>query len=174
MPNYQQGKIYKLISPYTDKIYIGSTVRQYLSQRLTSHVSHHNSFINGSTNKRVSSSDLLELGDVDIILLESYPCNSKDELEARERYWIDQNRELIVNKKTPHRGCQERNQEYYKNNKTKIKQQVEEWTENNKNSIAIRRNQKFDCECGGIYFYANKHQHLKTEKHQTYLMIQTL
>ena len=34
---YQQGKIYKLISSETDKIYIGSTCKKYLSQRLQDH-----------------------------------------------------------------------------------------------------------------------------------------
>jgi hypothetical protein len=38
-----------------------------------------------------TSYGLFELGkdDVDIVLLENYQCNSKNELRARERYWIE-------------------------------------------------------------------------------------
>ena len=36
MPNYQNGKIYKLVSPHTDEIYIGSTVAR-LCKRFGNH-----------------------------------------------------------------------------------------------------------------------------------------
>ena len=101
MPDYQQGKIYKIISPHTDKIYIGSTTKQYLSQRLAKHKSGFKAWKLGKENK-VNSYDLIELGDVEIILLETYPCNSKDELISRERHWYDLNKELSINKIRPH------------------------------------------------------------------------
>jgi hypothetical protein len=93
-PNrYQQGKIYKIVSPHTDKIYIGSTTKQYLSQRLAKHKSNFNNW-QRDKGEKIYSFELIELGDVEIILLESYPCNSKDELTSRERYWYDLNKEL--------------------------------------------------------------------------------
>jgi predicted GIY-YIG superfamily endonuclease len=36
MPNYQNGKIYKICSSLTDKIYIGSTTN-YLVRRMSDH-----------------------------------------------------------------------------------------------------------------------------------------
>jgi hypothetical protein len=37
MVNYGNGKIYKIESHLGDKIYIGSTTKQYLSQRMDKH-----------------------------------------------------------------------------------------------------------------------------------------
>ena len=34
---YSRGKIYKIVSDCTDKIYIGSTCEKYLSNRLAGH-----------------------------------------------------------------------------------------------------------------------------------------
>jgi hypothetical protein len=41
MTDWRQGKIYKIVSDQTDKVYIGSTVR-LLENRLSSHVSETN------------------------------------------------------------------------------------------------------------------------------------
>ena len=37
MVNYGNGKVYKIESHLGDKIYIGSTTKQYLSQRMDAH-----------------------------------------------------------------------------------------------------------------------------------------
>lgn len=37
MVNYKNGKIYKIVSRYTDMIYIGSTTKKYLSDRMYTH-----------------------------------------------------------------------------------------------------------------------------------------
>ena len=37
MINYKYGKIYKITSEHTNKIYVGSTCKKLLSQRLTFH-----------------------------------------------------------------------------------------------------------------------------------------
>jgi hypothetical protein len=154
MPNYQQGKIYKIISPHTDKIYIGSTTKQYLSQRLSKHKY-------AFKKQNLTSYKILEFGDVEIILLESYPCNSKDELIARERYWMDQSINLI-NKNRPVITEEER--------KNRKKQNVEK----NKEHYDSYRKINHKCECGCMYYYPNKSRHIKSDKHQTYLMIQNL
>jgi hypothetical protein len=165
MPDYQQGKIYKLISPHTDKIYIGSTSEQYLSQRLRNHNKNFKSWQKG-LHSNTTSFRLFELGDVEIILLESYPCNSKDELAARERHWIEQNKNLILNINIPSRKAKER----YQVNKEKIKIRIQ----NNKEHLDSYRKNNFECVCGGNYLYHHKTRHIKSDKHQTYLMIQTL
>ena len=167
MPDYQQGKIYKIISPHTDKIYIGSTCRDFLSQRLAKHKNDFKDWQLGKVNKKVTSYNLIELGDVEIILLEKYPCNSKDELTSRERYWYDLNKELVINKSRPSISCDER------------KQSVKEYRESRKDELIKYskeyRKIKYDCECGSKNIsYEHKASHNKTDKHQTYLMIQTL
>jgi len=191
MPDYQQGKIYKLICPHTDKIYIGSTTKKYLSQRLTGHKTAFNFYQKNGSNGNTRSYELLQLGDVEIILLEAYPCNSKDELIARERHWIDQNNN-IVNKSRPLINEEERKQhkkqyyeikkEYflelqkqkYENNKEHYSEIHKQYRINNQEKIKEQRSIEHICECGVKYTHSNKTRHEKSEKHQTYLMIQTL
>ena len=76
MPNYQNGKIYKLVSNISNDIYIGSTVNK-LSHRLNAHKNKANECVS----KQLFSNDAV----IQIILIESYPCNNKSELKAREQ-----------------------------------------------------------------------------------------
>ena len=100
--DYQKGKIYKIVSSNTPNIYIGSTTKEYLSQRLAQHIIEFR-------RKRLnySSFEILGAGNYDIILLEDYPCNSKNELHSRERYHIEQNISIAVNKCIPTRTDKE-------------------------------------------------------------------
>jgi len=86
LPNYQQGKVYKMVMG--DLIYIGSTCQKYLCQRLAQHTKSYNYwFKNKDTQKKVcymSSYELYKTGKPIITLLENCPCNSKDELLACE------------------------------------------------------------------------------------------
>ena len=147
---YQFGKIYKIISPNTDKIYIGSTTYKYLAQRKAVHSSQYKRWKNDPTFQYCSSYDLYDLGDVDYILIESYNCNTKDELLTRERYWIEHHQSSLVNKNIPTRTYKEikekmnqyykNNEEYreykkqyYKANKDKIKEKMKQYYKSNKN-----------------------------------------
>ncbi len=93
MPDYKNGKIYKIISDCTDKVYIGSTI-QKLSCRMTSHRKR-----NG-----LSSRILIEFGDAKIVLLEAYPCSNRGELTAREQHWINIYKDSCINKYKAHTG----------------------------------------------------------------------
>ncbi len=95
---YRNGKIYKIVSPSTDKIYIGSTTVNYLSKRFSVHKSHMES------GYYVSSQEILKYGDASIVLIERWPCTDKDELRAREQYHIDLNKGICINKNTAQTG----------------------------------------------------------------------
>jgi GIY-YIG catalytic domain len=95
MPDYSQGKIYKIISEKINEIYIGSTTMKYLSKRLATHL-YQVKFPEKYRMENVNK--ILKYGDSKIILLEEFPCNTKDELFAREQYWIDKNKNLCINK----------------------------------------------------------------------------
>ena len=82
MPDYQNGKIYHIIDLVSNECYIGSTTLD-LSQRLAQHVCSYKRWLNGKTNF-VTSYIIIEKGDYDIVLIENYPCNSKEALHARE------------------------------------------------------------------------------------------
>ena len=96
MDNYSNGKIYKICSHMTDKIYIGST-KQSLTERFRGHMTDYRRFIRlgwGGT----SASDILKYEDSYINLIEDYPCDSKQELEIRERQILLQNIGIFVNR----------------------------------------------------------------------------
>jgi len=92
MPNYQNGKIYKITAG--NLTYYGSTT-QPLSKRLTNHISEKNN----NLNKKCSSFPLLDMPDCKIILVEDYPCERREQLLARESYYIESNE--CVNKNRP-------------------------------------------------------------------------
>ena len=106
--NYKNGKIYKIESHLGDKIYIGSTTKQYLSQRFSQHRSDFTRWKSGSKVSHLSAYDVFEeygLENCNIVLIEMCPCNSKDELHAREAHYI----KLMncVNKNIPCRCAKE-------------------------------------------------------------------
>lgn len=122
MVNYGNGKIYK-IEPIVDfeegYIYIGSTTKEYLSQRFDTHRSEYKRFQSGKC-KLVKVYEIFDKYGVEnckIILLENVVnCNSRDELLAREAHYI---RNLdCVNKNIPGRSTYQ----YYEDNKEKYKQ----------------------------------------------------
>ena len=108
MPNYQKGKIYKITSSGGDP-YIGST-EELLCQRLAGHKRRNK----GITRSPLSSYIHTNLSDCKITLIENFPCNSKEELLARERYWFENISNC--NKHYPNRK-QEEYTEMHKNEK---------------------------------------------------------
>jgi hypothetical protein len=131
--NYNNGKVYKIetICEYDEgDIYIGSTTKKYLSQRLTKHRENYNQYKNGGR-KQMTSFDLFDKYGIDncqIVLLELVNVNSKEELHQREAHYI---RTLkCVNKVIPLRTSNE----YIEDNKDKRKQ----YKEANKDKIALQ------------------------------------
>lgn len=83
MPYYIEGKIYKIVNDIDDKIYIGSTCNP-LHKRFF----YHKNKASKSGCKFLSHMKLIGPPHFRIILVERYPCASKNELSAREEYWI--------------------------------------------------------------------------------------
>ena len=88
MPDYSQGKIYAIKSPSCDSIYIGSTTKKYLSQRMATHRCNYIGWFKNNSDW-YSSFLVLSFEDAYIELIEEYPCKSKEELVKRERNIID-------------------------------------------------------------------------------------
>jgi len=173
MAQPQIYKIYKITSPQTDKIYIGST-KNTLNKRFT----YHKYLLN------CSSKLIIEFGDAEIELIEE--VDEQNRL-FRERHWIEFYTEQCVNKIIPIRTKEEKrehkteyNREYYEANREQINEHQREYYEANSeqireykrafyeaNSEQIRekRNEKITCECGGKTTKANISTHLKTKKH---------
>ena len=85
---YQNGKIYKIISSQTDKIYVGSTC-ETLRRRFNRHKNRQSHYI--------SSNEIIKYEDAKIILLEDYSCDNKRELEEKEREYILLYKNICVN-----------------------------------------------------------------------------
>ena len=156
MVNYQQAKIYKIECNISKKIYIGSTCKKTLAERMSQHRASYKSYLKGNYHY-VSSFDIIKDGDYDIILIESFPCDSKDELYAKERYWTN---ELDCVNRYKNQGLfNELGKDLY------FKEYKKEYYDNNKDTIK----QKNNCQCGGFYTNSHKAEHTKTNKHQNYL-----
>jgi hypothetical protein len=125
MPNYSKSKIYKLTSSNSNDIYIGSTI-QKLSIRKAHHISVYKGYLLNKGHYVTSFKIIENGGDIDICLLEEYPCNNKEQLHQRERFYIEKNN--CVNKVIPTRT----NKEYYVVNNKKIKEDVSRYRELNK------------------------------------------
>jgi len=138
-------KIYKITSPQTDKVYIGST-KQTLKYRF----SHHKSGAKHK-GKYYSSFDLIQnYSDCEIELIQEVEV---DQRYIRERYWIEFYQDKCVNERIPIRTkeeTREHQREYYEANREQI-------------------NAKITCECGSKitrgYMSSYMSKHRKTMKH---------
>jgi hypothetical protein len=80
MPDYSKSKIYRIVSPNTPLVYIGSTI-QLLSKRMGSHIKG-----NKTTSKLIT-----DYGNARIELIEEFPCENKYQLRKREGEVIKSN-----------------------------------------------------------------------------------
>jgi len=156
MSKYQNAKIYKIVSPHTDKCYVGSTCKK-LKSRLSNHI---DDFKNDSS---VTSKHILKFGDYEIVLIENYCCENKEELRNKERFYIQSLN--CVNKNIPGRS----RKQHYQDTKEEILEYQKHYHQNNKATILERKKKKYNCQCGGKFTYSNTIQHKKSKKHTKYL-----
>jgi hypothetical protein len=162
--DYQNGKIYSIRTPKTEKFYIGSTT-QILCKRFADHKSKFK-----KNNCKLTSKYLFELGfdDCYIELIENYPCNNKEELTKREGELMRQYKEQLVNNrlesitieeiKEKKQICDKR---YYDLNKDKIK--------HSSLNYKLYCRTKYTCDCGSIICIGDKSTHNKSQKHTTFI-----
>eukprot|EP00438_Fugacium_kawagutii_P005314 Skav210288 [mRNA] locus=scaffold475:16106:16633:+ [translate_table: standard] len=124
-----------------------------------------------------------------ILQLEAYPCQTREELNTREGYYI-KNTEC-VNKNVAGRTTKE----YRQDNKTEIEKQYQEWKNNNKEHVKKYKKTYYEehkekskvcnksnyqrnkeqlleqhlCDCGKYYTYCHQKRHEKSQYHQNYL-----
>lgn len=172
---YQKSKIYRVVNDdMPGLVYIGSTVNA-LSKRISQH--------RASTN-RARSNVFQQCGKMEIYLIENFPCNTRDELIARERYHIENTD--CINKQIPGRTKKEYNKiyneehkeqisEYHKiyreDNKEYINEVSKIYREKNKEIIAQKQKEMCECECGRSYTRHHKARHEKSKHHLNYIHI---
>ena len=112
---YEKARIYRLVGG--GKTYYGSTCIA-LVRRKTYHRNAFKCYENGKGHY-LTAFEVIKEPDWDIVLVEEYPCSSKEQLHARERWWIENNE--CVNKFIPARTPTEWEREY--RNKEGVKEQ---------------------------------------------------
>ncbi len=117
MPDYNNGKIYKIVCNITQECYVGSTT-QPLSKRLAQHVTDYKRYLLGK-DLGTSSYPILERGNYDIVLLEEVKCDKKEQLHMEERKHIEAN--VCVNHNIPTRTKCEYMTQWRNENKEHVK-----------------------------------------------------
>jgi len=138
MQRYENGKIYKLVNDVDDDIYVGSTCLP-----LAKRIGHHRALSKIKVNRPIYEK-LNQIGweNVQIILVESFPCENKMELLKRERHHIDLLKPKL-NKIMPMRideevkqAKKESDKKYYETHKTKVLAKVADYRNAHKEEIS--------------------------------------
>ena len=145
------GYIYKIFDNTNGNIYYGST-KQKLSRRLAHHREDYKKYLEGKKHY-YTSFKIIENNDYCISLVEQFEFNNKEELIAKERYYIENNE--CVNKIIPGRTrkeyrldnkekIKEINKLYYKDNKERIAEQTKQYRNDNKEVVAERKKKFYE------------------------------
>ena len=113
MRNFENAKIYKIVSRQGDELYIGSTTARYLSTRLAQHAYNWRKVRAGQLQASCTSFMLFDkygCDNCDIELVEEFPCSNNKELAAREAFHA-RNTENIVNRRIEGRTPEQYRQE---------------------------------------------------------------
>lgn len=160
MPDYTNGKIYKLYCNTSNDIYYGSTTT-LLATRLAKHKSAYKSYTEGK-GAYYSSFKLFENINavVGIVLVENVSVQNKEQLHARERFYIENNE--CLNKVIPNRTSKQ----YYQDNINQIKESIKDYYESNKNIILEKQKayQKIKINCNKCGCESSKGGILKHQK----------
>ena len=196
MVNYQNGKIYKIEDVGGNMCYIGSTTKDFLSKRMVEHRSKYKTWCNDNTSIRFSVFKNFQKYGVEncrIVLIELFPCDSKDELTSRESHFMHTidcvNKVMIGRTKAEwardnHPRLQEKGKNYRSENQDKIRAQkamayqrdkdtimakTKIYQEKNKEHRQLQRSEVHNCECGKQYTQSNKSRHMKLKHHIDYI-----
>lgn len=190
MPNYQKGKIYKIVDLNEEMIYVGSTCEQYLCSRMASHRASYKKL-----NKYYSSHDIFDKYGIEnckILLIENYPCNSKEELLKKEaeyirqlncvnknisgrtkKEWYEDNKDEIIEcikqyQQDNKDKIKEYKKEYYEKNKDKIKENCKQYYQDNKDKIIECSKQYCDENKDKIREYKKQYREKNKDKIKEY------
>ena len=160
--DYQNGKIYQLLNSETDDIYVGSTCSS-LSKRLY----HHRENAKRDYKNYAIYKKMKELGSDKfyIELIETYPCNNKNEVCAREGQYIRER--ATLNSKIEGRSTKQ----WREDNHEELMDKKRTYYNENKNEILERKKDEFICECGCTYKRTSKARHMKSTKHKNLMQL---
>jgi uncharacterized protein YjgD (DUF1641 family) len=106
----------------------------------------------------MTSYDIIKNGNYDIILIENYNCETKEQLHSRERFYIETNN--CVNKYIPTRN----GKEYREDNKDKIKKYMTEYREDNEDKIKEQTKKYYDANKDKLLKQHNEYRKANKDK----------
>lgn len=166
MVNYAKGKIYKIVSDQTDKIYIGSTC-QTLCKRFSCHRGNYKDYLNGKQSY-CASYEIIKYDDAKIYLIEDYPCERREQLLRREgeiikkkknnggccnnkiagrtkKEWKTDNRDIILEKNKQYKiDNRDKILQYYQDNKDYILEKNHKYYEDNKDQVLNHQKEYYE------------------------------
>ena len=178
--NFKKSVIYKICCDdvsITD-VYVGSTTN--LSKRKPVHKYKCNNERDKAHNLNVYQFIRANGGwdNWDVVVVEEYPCDSKNQLHTRERHHMEP-LNATLNKVIPTRTQKEYQKEYQKENVEKIKarkkeyyqenaEKLKEWREENSEKIRVRqrvcKTEKIPCpHCNKILSRGSMTRHIKSQ-----------
>jgi hypothetical protein len=166
----------------TGDVYIGSTTKVYLCQRMDGHRSHYKQWKNDKYHY-VTVYGIFEKYGIEnccIVLLELVNASNIDELMARERHWIQSM--PCVNKIIPGRTNAEyyvvnheqilaNKTQYYVVNHEQVLVYQAQYRADNRKIIRDKKAENIQCECGCIVNRSHLLRHRKSQKHLVKLEI---
>ena len=136
----------------------------------------------------MTSYEIMKFDDAKIELIESSLFTNKTELIQKEGLYQNQFKNITVNIQIAGRSrtdyyndnkeiiCQKVKQ-YNENNIDKVQAYQKQWYDKNKSevieTIKIKREIKETCDCGGTYSKCRRSEHIKRNKHLSYLNSKT-
>jgi hypothetical protein len=189
--DYKNGKIYVIRNHINDKVYVGSTT-QSLSKRWGEHkkiIRTHNE----KQKKLIEAYKSVGVENFYIELVEDHPCENKEQLTAREGYYIRQfdsynnglngniagrsKKQWLVDNEDERKTYL---QQYKKDNEEHLKQYYKDYKSTHRERYSkqgkeyYRKNrEKYNeiivCECGVEITKGSLLRHKKSKKHQNYL-----
>ena len=105
--------------------------------------------------------------------IKEYYQDNKEKIKERHADYyqanIEQRKEYLTENKEK---IKEQKAEHYQENKEKFKERHADYYQANIENLKEKKNEKFNCPCGGKYTYSNKTLHNKSKRHQNWLKTQ--
>eukprot|EP00732_Lithocolla_globosa_P007216 Lithocolla_globosa_v1_NODE_8967_length_761_cov_131.483003.p1 type:complete len:157 gc:universal NODE_8967_length_761_cov_131.483003:664-194(-) len=144
---YTNGKIFKIVSDEIDSVFIGSTCQPLYKVKSDHKCNYIKWLENGKQGRFSHSYDIIKYGDYDVILIEEYECDNRDQLLRRERFWMEELREKCIN--------------FKKSRRTEEEDEIKR-----RNPGFVFDNETVFCECGLTYKRKHRGRHQRTKIHE--------
>ena len=155
-------KIYKIWSIKGNKIYVGSTSKQYLSTRKADHLSKYRL----QKGRRCASYELFDEYGIDACEFELIEECNQEERYNKERYWINQLKTInYIRPFSTEEEKKHQKKEWFKKDKELNPEKYKERDIIQRQKNKDYRCEKLLCDCGLLYTRIHFNRHINTKRH---------